>query len=108
MPAGATLVSDPPIDAWYALVGETLTPLDEHAAAELPQGRATLAELQPSVVERTAAARAAGGDASVDGGGRDAPLGAQPWMLGAGIIAAVIGALAIIAIVRRARRRRAE
>ena len=82
-----------------------LTPLDEHAAELLPEGPATLDELQPSVVERYAAMREQPDDPTAPGGG-GAVAGAQPWLLGAGIVAAIIGLLAVLGLVLRERRGR--
>src|SRR5690606_20109426 len=105
MPSGARLVLDAPADAWFALLDGTITPLDEHAVEQLPDGRAMLEELQPSVVERYASTRAQPDEPSDRVGGGDAAASAQPWLLGAGIVAAVIALLAVLGLVVRARRR---
>ncbi|SFS08087.1 hypothetical protein SAMN04487783_1048 [Agrococcus baldri] len=105
--SGSRLVLDAPADAWFALIDGTVTPLDEHATELLPAGRATLEELQPSVVERYASMRAQPDDVTAPVGSRT-PDGSvpQPWLLGAGIAAVVIGLLAVLGLVLRARRRR--
>ena len=107
LPAGAQLVLDAPADAWFAIVDGIATPLDEHARADLPGGPAALDELQPTVVDRYAAMRGQTDDAAVGGGAAPA-AGAQPWLIGAGIVAAVVGVLAAIGVAVRIRRARHE
>lgn len=91
---GDKLVQDATIGAWFEVRGQTVTPLNQHARAELT-APATIDRYRPIVAARIAKQQQANKDIPVPVGGSAVDEPTSAWSTGAPL---AIGALAIVGI----------